>query len=182
MFLTWENRQNQLSDFHSNKFRNREQLTRNDHLICEMEKNKMLLLKYWEQRSQHGEWHSHCILRLTKPWHPQPRHVLNQHSFPYSDPWDTTDLAKLQGHLKKLASVKPRFLQRTPHARKHAHHANLCPSWRHILLKTSDGFTNLLKLLCIRESGKKGTIMISLSPSHSTVWLPGIRHVIRATF
>jgi len=65
-------------------------------------------------------------------------------SFPYIVPWDTTDLAKLQGHLKKLASVKPRFLQRTPHARIHAHH-NLCPSWRHILLKTSDGFTNLVK-------------------------------------
>jgi hypothetical protein len=105
----------------------------------------VLLLKYWEQHSKHGEWYSHCILKLTKPWHPQPSHVLYQHIFPYSDPWDTTDLAKLQGHLKKLASVKPRFLQRTPHARIHAHHINLCPSRRHILLKTSDGFTNLLK-------------------------------------
>jgi len=98
-----------------------------------MEKMKNVLLKYWEQHNKHGEWHSHYILRLTKPWHPQMSHVLNQHSFPYSDPWNTTDLAKLQGHLKKLAGVKPRFLHRTPHARMHAHHTNLCSSWRDIL-------------------------------------------------
>jgi hypothetical protein len=64
-------------------------------------------------------------------------------------------LAKLQEHLKKLASVKPRFLQRTPHARKHAHHTNLCPSWRHILLKTSDGFTYLLKTAVSENPARK---------------------------
>lgn len=131
----------------------------------------VLLLKYWKQHSKHSEWRSHCILRLTKPWHPQLSHELNQHSFPYSDPWDTTNLAKLQGHLKKLASVKPRFLQRTPQARIHAHHTNLCPSQRHILLKTSDGFMNLLKTALyqrILQKRHKNDISITV-PFYCTV-------------
>jgi hypothetical protein len=131
-----------------------------------MGKMKNVLLKYWKQHSKHSEWHSLCTLRLTKLWH-----VLDQHSFPYSDPWDTTDLPKLQGQLKKLVSVKPRFLQRTPHARIHAHHTNLCPSWRYILLKTSNGFTNLLKTALyqrILQERHKNDISITV-PFYCTV-------------
>lgn len=80
-------------------------------------------------------------------------------------------MAKLQGHLKKLASVKPRFPQRTPNARIHAHHTNLCPSWRHILLKTSDGFMNLLKTaLCQRTLQERHKNDISITvPFYCTV-------------
>jgi hypothetical protein len=80
-------------------------------------------------------------------------------------------LGKTSGHLKKLASVKPRFLQQTPHARIHAHHTNLSPSWRHILLKTSDGITNLLKTALyqrILQKKKKNDISITV-PFYCTI-------------
>jgi len=73
LFLTWENRQNQLSDFNSNKIQKQRTADQkwSPHLWDGKKEN--VLFKYWEQRSQHGEWHSNCTLGLTKSWHPQPR-------------------------------------------------------------------------------------------------------------
>lgn len=130
LFLMWDNRHSQLIDFKSNKIQKQRKLGQKQSLHAwDVQNGNCVTSQVLGATLQNANWHSHCILRLTKPWHPEPSLALH-HQFPLHWSMGYNWLGKTSMKPEEAFNVKPRFLQTIPHVTIHAYHTNLCPSWR----------------------------------------------------